>query len=449
MYYKYIFFLVNKKKIGYRALRPMKVTIKNEPKSEILMSIALEATDMAPHEDKAAKYFAEKVEVKGFRPGTAPKFAVITSVGAERFEEEVIRIALMMSYSQAVREQKIQVISRPEITIKEKRPLMYEARVAVLPKVSIEHVEKISIPKNDVTVSDEEVMNLVDQYRKYRASYAALTRPIAKGDRVEIDFQGFDESGKAIEAMKSTNHPLFLGEGQLVEDFERQLVGMSIGEKKRISVVFPNEYHHKPSAGKKFHFDVDIKRGDSAILPELSEDWIHKETGKKQTISEFHGNVRQDILREKQREERARRESELLEIFLKNAKLDVPPVLLREEVEFLFKDLAAQLEEKKIPFEKYEEHLKKKGKDIKNEYEAEADKRIRIRLLLSHLFAELKLTVTPDEIGPASKAYLDTVPEEHRANEEKLISEQQGRYPEIVNSIRLKKLFIKYLGEES
>lgn len=424
----------------------MKTELKQLPKSEVLVTVELTPEELEKYEVATAARVSEKVEVPGFRKGQAPKAFVIAQIGPDAFFNEVLNVALPRSYFEVIKEQKLQVISRPDIKVVSKSPLKYEARVGVLPEIILKGYETIKIAAEPVTVTEKEIDEVVDEMRKYRATYKTITRPVKKGDRVEIDFQGFDEGGAPLDNTKSKNHPLFIGEGSLVQGFEDELLGMKIGDKKKFKVKFPGDYQHQPFRNKVVHFETEVKKAEEAILPELNEDFVAQLMGEKKTVPEMKEALKADIHAKKEIDSRRKRENDLLEKLLKEAKLDVPPILVEEEVDYMIMDLQKEIEQRGLKFETYMEKMKKEKRDIRKEYSPEAEKRIRIRLILNFLFREMKIDVTEDELNEAKVKLLSRTPDNQRAELQKQFDQKGEVYVRMKNNLMIEKLFVKFLG---
>lgn len=423
----------------------MNIEIKELPKSEMLLTVEIPPELLNKYEDEAAKRVSESVDIPGFRKGQAPKAFVISQIGPDAFFREVLNIALPSAYFQAIKEKGLQVVSRPDIKVLSKSPLKFEARVGVFPNITFKGWEKIKFSSKPVEITDKEVDEVVEDMRKYRATYKPLEREVKKGDRVEIDFQGFDEGGAALDKTKSQNHPLFVGEGTLVPGFEEQLVGMKTGDSKKFPVKFPKDFHHEPLKNKTVHFEVAMKKGEEPILPEVNEEFVSQIMGQKKSVVEFRGELKADLQRRKAVEERRNRENDLLEKFLKEAKFDVPPILVEEEIDYMFEDLKRDLEKKHLTFETYMKKMEEQKRDIRKEYAPEAEKRIRIRLILNFLFKETKMDVTEEELQKASEKVLASVPEQNRASLQKQLVEKGEAYLRLKNNLLLEKLFAKFL----
>lgn len=423
----------------------MQSDVKQLPKSELLITIEISPDELAGYEEQAAKQVSEQVEIPGFRKGNAPKAFVISKIGADAFFQETLNVALPMSYFKVVQEKNLQVISRPEIKIISRSPLKFEARVAVFPAITIKGIEKIKIPEEPVAVADKEIEEVIEEMKKYRASYKVREGGVQKGDRVEIDFQGYDEKGTPLEKTKSTNHPLFVGEGSLVSGFEDELLGMKPSEKKKFPITFPKDFHYEPLRGKRVHFETEVKKAEETVLPELNEDFVANVMGKRQSVADFKEAVKADMAMRKKIDQRKARENHLLEKFLVESKLEVSPTLVNEEVDYMIADLKAAVEGRGMNFETYMKQLQEQKRDIREEYTAEAEKRVRIRLILNYLFRELQVQVTPEEMKMASERLIASTPEAERKTLTDDLSQKKGIYLKLQNNLMLEKLFAKFL----
>lgn len=427
----------------------MKFSSKLLPKSELLLTIEISQEELETYENETVRRVSQQVEIPGFRPGQAPKAFVISRLGSDAFFQEVLKRALPASFEQAVKEKKLHVISRPEIKITSRSPLTYEARVALLPEITLKDIEKIKIPQEPIQITEKEIDEVIQEMCKYRATYKPLERRIKKGDRVEIDFQGFDEGGAPLDKTKSVNHPLFVGEGSLVPGFEDQLLGMKQGEKKKFSLGFPKDFHYEFLKGKTVYFETEIKRAEEPILPDLTEAFVESVLGAKKTVLEFREAVKTDIAKQKQLESRRSRENALLEKLLREAKLEVPPLLIEEEIDYMIADLRRDLENRGLKFETYLEKLKQEKKDLRVEYRSEAEKKIRVRLILNFLFRIFSISVTDEEMSAASEKLLLAYAESERPKIQEQIQNRGEAFFRLKNNLMLEKLFSIFLDKPS
>lgn len=425
---------------------PMKVTKEDLKKSQIKLRIELSPEEVEGYKQKAAKRLSEQVKIPGFRPGTAPYDVVKLNVGEPAIVRQMIDLALPETYSKAILQEKIPVVSRPQVDIITEDPFVYEAIVALLPDVKVKDHKDIKVAKELLTVEDKDVDAVIDNLQKYYATYTPIDRPAKKGDKLEIDFSGTDESGVPVEGTASKNHPVILGENTLLPDFEKNLEGMKIGETKTFALTFPMDYHAENFRGKVVNFETTIVKAEQADAPELNDEFIEKVTGEKKTLAELKAEIRKNLEEQKKNEERMRQEDKMLEAVLERTEVEISDILIDEEVEYILEDIKADLAEKGLTYEQYLKVSKKSEADLIKDHKKEAEKRIKIRLALQFLFTEEKIEVTDDEV----EAELTTLAQSYPPSEqEKAKSEYRGNHNmmmRIKNRVMLKKLFDKMLG---
>lgn len=425
----------------------MNVTVKTLPKSQVQLSIEVPAEKMEKYREKAVKQISQNIRVPGFREGHVPFEILKEKVGDDVIADYTIEIALPETYSEALLKEKVQAVSRPKINIIEKNPLKYEATVAVYPEVKISGYDKIEIKKNEPKVEDKDVEEVLSNVQKRRATFKTVDRAAKKGDRVEIDFEGFDDGGAALENTKSANHPLVIGDNSLVPGFEDNLEGMKAGEKKSFKVTFPKDYFHKPFQGKAVEFKVDMKKVDEMELPEWTPEFIKSIVGEEKTLDDLKKFTRENLEQDKKHEEKVRRENEFLEKLIELTKVEIPDALLEEEIDGMIEEFKNELSERGVPFDKFLESTKKKIEDLREDRKKEAMNRLTLRFGLQQLFEQEKIEVTPEELKKEVDHIISLYPEAEQAKVRSEYGEGTYMVRRLENKIRMDKLFERFLGK--
>ncbi len=423
----------------------MDYKIKKLPKSEVEIEITVSEEDIEKYYKKACENLSKEVNIKGFRPGHIPQEILEANLDKKYIMAHAQEMAIQRSYADAVIKEKIQVVSRPKIEIKSETPFSYVAVVAVLPEVEIKDHKSIKVKREKVEVTEKDIQEVMEDLTKYSTTYKDTEEKAKKGDRVEVDFEGFDEEGKAVENTKSSNHPVIIGENSLIPGFEDELIGLAKGEKKEFDLIFPKDYPKKDFQGKKVKFKVEIKRIENPITPEINEEFIEKMTGKKGSMEDFKKDIERNVQDRKEKEAKQKTEGEYLEELLKRTKVEIPAALIEEEVEFMIQDIADDMTSKGIEFEKYLEKTKIKIEDLKEKYTPEAEKRVKMRLALQQLIKEEEAAPTEEEIQAEFEKVKSFYPEKEAAQ----IAEdfEKGELKnQIINRLAIRKLFDKVLG---
>lgn len=425
----------------------MNVTVSSLPKSEVKITVELTEEQMQKYLEKAAKQISQMVKIPGFRPGHAPMDVLKKHVREEAFEGHLVDIAVPETYGEAVQKEKVKAISRPKITVLQQNPLKYEAVVAIYPVVKVSGYEKVKIEKKEAKVEPKEIEDVLAEIQKHRATSKDVERAAQKSDRVEIDFQGFDEGGALLENTDSKNHPLVIGEGSLVPGFEDSLIGMNKGETKEFTVTFPKDYFHKPFQGKNVKFKATMNRVQEPILPEWTPEFIKQVVGEEKTLDEVKETIQKNLQEEKNHSETVRRENKFLEQIVESTKVEVPETLVEEEIDGMIDEFKNELEGKGITMEQFLAQTQKEIKDLREERRKEADKRLTLRFGLQQIFEQDKIEVTPDDIAKEMDHVISLYPANEQAKMRKEYTEGSYLMRRLENKLKMDKLFEKYIGK--
>ncbi|MCK5471913.1 FKBP-type peptidyl-prolyl cis-trans isomerase, partial [Candidatus Gracilibacteria bacterium] len=199
----------------------MQVSVKTLPKSEIEFTIEVNEKQLETARAEAMWRFQKEVKIDGFREGNIPEEKIIERVGEKNIVLETNDIAIKLTYAEAVKQEKLKVISHPKVELQSTEPLKFTAKVAVLPEVELGDWRKIKLKKEELPVEKKEIEAVVKDISRGNAEAKEVkNRAAQKGDRVEIDFEGFTPDGVPLDGTQSKNHTLILGEGNFVPGFE-------------------------------------------------------------------------------------------------------------------------------------------------------------------------------------------------------------------------------------
>lgn len=423
----------------------MQITVEKLPHSEVKVVVQLTAEETQKFLERAAVEVSKAVDVPGFRKGTAPLHVLKKHVREGAIEAHMIDIAIPDTYTKAVLQEKLHVLSRPQVKIIADDPLHYEAVVAVYPEVKVSGYEKISIKPEKITVEDKEIDEFLLNFQKQYATYKEVDRPAQKGDRMEIDFEGFDEGGASLERASSKNHPFVLGEGTLLPDFENAMYGLKQGDEKTFTMPFPEDYHYEPFRNKKVTFKVKVHFVQEIVLPELTPEFLKEKLQADLTLEQIRKNLYSSFERDKKQKERERHENELLEKITESTEVDLSPQLVEEEINDMVEDFKQDLQERSIDLDRYLEINKMELKDLREKYRKQAEQRLTLRFGLFKVYEQENIEASDAEVEQEIEARLARYPESEKEKARSMYSEEgSGRY-RIQNTIKLTKLFDKYL----
>lgn len=415
----------------------MNITSAKQGTAEIKLRVELSEMEMAVYSEKAIEKLSKQVNVKGFRPGKVPLSVAQESIDPKYLAAYTIDLAIPPTYTEAIKDQKIEPIGRPSVNIISESPFVYEAIVPIYPEVTVKDLKSIKLTAKKVEVSQADQDEEIKRFQVMHAVYSDVDRAAEIGDRAEIDFNGFDEGGVPLEGTTSKNHPLILGDNSFVPGFEEQVVGMKKTEDRDISVVFPADYFHKPFQGKKVIFKIKLNRLEQRTLPAIDAELIKKITGKEITQEQFIIELKANLLKARQQEETTRLENELLEQIEKNTTVELAHSLIDEEIQFMNDEQKRELEQRGINWEQYLEAVQKTEKDLHDEKHSEAEKRLRLRFGVQEVFKLEKVEISDEELN---KAFQDEMKIFSAMNYEPKMEEQEVFKTRLRNKLKMEKM---------
>lgn len=377
----------------------MKTDIKKLPKSKMEITVEVSYEDLRPYVEQSLNEFAKATEIKGFRPGKAPKQIVEREVGAMKIYQEGAILAIKKLYPQIISDNKIEAIGEPKIEITKlapENPLEFKAEITVLPEIKLGDYQKIREKKNKVEITDERVGEELKKLQASRAKLVTVRRPAQKGDRVEVDFTVRVE-GVKIEGGESRNHPLTIGEGHFVPGFEDNLVGLKEGDAKKFNLAFPKDYYKKELADKSAEFDVKMIVVQEKVLDELNDEFA-KNLGKFKDLADLKNSIKEGLTLEEQEKETERVRFKIIEQVVNASEIETPELLVHAEIHKMLDEYAANIENMGIKFETYLAKIGKTVDDLEKEWEGQAEKRVKINLALREIANREKIEAADKEM---------------------------------------------------
>ena len=429
----------------------MKVELKKLPKSEVELTITVPYADYKKYEKKAIEGIGKKIKVSGFRSGHIPENIVRKEVTDEAVKMATLDCIFPQTYAKAVKENKVAAIARPEVDIKsdvekDGDDFIYVAKVAVMPEVKLGDYKKIKVTKELAKVTNKSVKETIDMIMSRFAEWQGVDRKVKEGDRVEVDFEGFDEQGVSIPNTASKNHPIIIGSKTMIPGFEKEMIGLKKGEEKVFDITFPKDYHAENMMGKKVKFKITLNRLEEKKKQKLDADMIKKITGKEWTVDDFKKSVEEDLIKEKGRDNKQKFENEVVEKLIKIAVIEVPQAMIDEEIDHMINEQKGRLSQQGMNWENFLKHSKKTEEEVKKDYAIISEDRIKARLIMQEIIKKEAIKVADEEVRAKIDEMIKGYPKEQRSK----IEDHYKKDPEAMRFIentlladKLFKLFIK------
>ncbi|MFH1444260.1 MAG: trigger factor [Candidatus Peregrinibacteria bacterium] len=419
--------------------------IEREKNGRIECTVEFTKEQAVAAEEKALQALAEKVKIPGFRPGKAPRETVLQKINPDDLMEETIHRLLPEILESLVKEQNIQTIISPKISLKKRDPLTISIVFVERPNVTLKGVDKIKIAKKETKVEEKDIDRMAEFILRKHETATEVDRGAQEKDRITMDFWGADSEGKEIAPIRSQGHAVVLGSKSLIPGFEEALMGVKKGEEKTFTLTFPKEYHAAELAEKPVTFHVTVTKVEEVKVPELT-DAFAKEHLHVESAASFREELQKSMVLQEERIDRERREQELMEAIRKAAVVTLPKELVEEEERGILSDMEEQLKRQGKSLQDWMQATKKKPEELKKELEDRASQRLSLRLGIREMLEVKKITVSDEEVATTVQGMLAPLSEQERKEVEAAYRPGGQAYDQLKWQKRVEKLFEQMLA---
>ena len=279
------------------------------------LTIEVPANDLEKALQSAYMKQKNKIAMPGFRKGKVPRQMIEKMYGPEIFYDDAANALIPKAYSEAYDECDLEIVSRPEINIvqiEKGKSFIFTADVATKPEVKLGEYKGLEVDKVSTRVTQKEVDAKIQEEAEKNAREVVVTdRPVADGDEVILDFEGFVD-GEAFEGGKGENYPLTIGSGSFIPGFEEQLVGAEAEKEVEVKVTFPEDYHAEELKGKEAVFKCTVHEIKAKELPEIDDEFA-AEVSEFDTLEEYKADVKAKIKEQKAADGKRNQEDQAVE----------------------------------------------------------------------------------------------------------------------------------------
>ncbi len=384
----------------------MQATIEKVSNLERRLNVALPMQEIETEVESRLKRLARSVKMHGFRPGKVP-FRLVQAQYGGQVRQEVLGDALQKSFGEAVRQQNLRVAGYPRFEAKqpeaaaagEGSQVEFSATFEVYPEITVGDIASVTIDRPAVAIDDAAIDKTIEVLRKQRVHYHDADRGAKNGDGVTIDYAGTID-GVPFEGGTAQGHATLLGEGRLLPDFEKAILGMKPGDRREFELVFPEDYHGKDVAGKTARFEVTLHRVQEPHLPAVDKDFAVALGIADGDVAKLRADVKANVEREVRRRVTTRVKDQVMKALLENTAIELPKALVQMETERLMEGMRRDLAGRGMKVE-----------DIpmpSEAFEPEARKRVALGLIIAELVRRESLAATPDQLKAVVQDYAES-----------------------------------------
>lgn len=378
------------------------VSTRPEPGSKVVLEIEVPPEEVAHAFAAAYKHVAERTKVPGFRPGKAPRNVIDRFVGRGSVLAEALDHLVGDSYEAALRQADVWPIDQPDVDIDpakliEGQSISFTATVPVRPDVELGAYTDYPFGLETQDVTDEQVTAVIEELREQQATLRPIDeRPAADGDIASVKFTGTID-GEPFDGGSADRMALVIGENRMVADWEENLVGMRIGETKGFDVTFPDDYRVEDLRGRTAHFEVELLDLREKVLPQVNDEFAAS-VSEVATVDALRAEIRDAMEQRAAAEARHLFGDRIIDFAVANATVELPEVMIANEVEIMRDELRTRLAQQRIGMEQYLALAKQTPDELTAQLREPATRRVKTLLVLSAIAEREGIDASDEQI---------------------------------------------------
>ena len=380
----------------------MSVSFENKATNRGVITFTIGQDKIKPALDQAFNKVKKNLNAPGFRKGHMPRAVFNQQFGEEALYEDALNALLPAAYQAAVAELSLDVVAQPKIDIQsmEKgQEWTLTAEVVTKPEVKLGDYKNLEVSvEASKEVTDAEVDEKVERERNNLAELIVKEGAAELGDTVVIDFVG-SVDGVEFDGGKGENFSLELGSGQFIPGFEDQLVGAKAGETVEVNVTFPEQYQAEDLAGKDAKFVTTVHEVKAKEVPALDDELAKDIDEEVETLDELKAKYRKELESAKEIAFDDAVEGAALELAVANAEIvELPEEMIHDEVHRAMNEFMGNMQRQGISPEMYFQLTGTTEEDLRKQYEADADKRVKTNLVIEAIAKAEGFEASDEEI---------------------------------------------------
>ncbi len=363
------------------------------------IEVTVAAEDVTKALDQAYQRARATAAISGFRKGTVPK-SVIKAKFADAINGEVTTKLIDETYHRALEDFQLTPLGGPAVEFKTPKPeegkeFVYTLAFEVTPRVEVDGYRGLDIgEQKEIEVTDEDIEKGLDGIRQTNIRFKEVDRPAEEGDMVITDFTA-SRNGKTIKGLKGTGYPVLIGETSPMPGLDEALKGLSKGDKKDVELTFPENYSEKKYAGKDVVFHVTVQAVKEKTVPEIDDEFARGLQC--ENLEALRQRVADEIRKAKEKEERDRLKTIILDKLLEGRDLEVPEALADRYLDLIFKSVVDNMRAGIV-------HPEDRGlgpEALKKKYRPLAVRRAREDMILDAIALKEKMEISNEEVTKA------------------------------------------------
>lgn len=379
-----------------------------------------------------------KFNIPGFRKGHAPRNMIEKAYGSGAFLEGALDEVYYKAYTLVLRENEdVKPVDSPKLEIKNvgENGVDIVLSIPCVPTFELAQYKGLTFTKQTVKVTDKDVKDAIDRELLRASRLVETNKPVKTDDFVTLNFDGYID-GKPFDGGKAENYQLKIGSHTFIGDFEEQLVGLNVGDKKDVVVTFPADYHEASLQNKPATFKCEIKAVRERVTPKLDEEFVSNST-EFNTVEEFKKSIEDRLNKEANEKAEIELDNDILDKVIDDTTLTPPEVLVDEEFNRQLNGMQAQMSYQGITLEDYVKYIGRTMDDFKAEIRKNCERNVKARLVLEKLIRTENLDITEQEID---KKLIEMAKNQGKTLEEIKRQDNNNMVNRVANEMLMKKI---------
>ena len=385
----------------------MQYSMEKQPGNKVKLSFTAPAPDFEEAVQKAYIKQRGRFQVQGFRKGKAPRKLIERLYGDTVFYDEALEILFPDAYIEAVEKEDLHTVSRPQVDVEDivkGEDVKFSCEVYVYPEIKLGDYQGVEVTRTLHAVTQEELDARLAQEQKQMARKVDVEgRAVEDGDEVTLDYSG-SVDGVKFNGGTAENQKLVIGSKSFIPGFEDQLIGMSIGEERDITVTFPVEYHAEDLKGKEAVFHVKIHAISHEELPALDDDFA-ADVSEFETLKEYKDDLKAKMQAAADERATAQARQELIQKIVENAEIDIPDPMVEEKLDEQLREMDWRMQQQGLNMKKYMELTGQTEAQMRDMYRSEARNNLKTEMVIGEIVQKEKIEASPEKVDEMLSEY--------------------------------------------
>jgi len=386
----------------------VKVSVETLPNSEALLEVEITWDEMEQASEKAYRKLVQKVDVRGFRRGKAPRSLLERKLGRESIYQEGLDDLMSEAYSNTLKEHHLTPISQPKIdapVFEMGQSYHFSLTVPIITPVELGNYRELHFEREEADVTSEEVEKELEAQRNRQSTWQVVERAANYGDRVTVDLKLTVEE-QNISDLKDNPFELTTERHGMFSGMDEHVVGMQAGESKSFSTTIAADYANSKLAGKQADYTVTLHKVEEKQVPELDDAFAEKTSnGEQKSLEDLRKAISDSILADKKRRIREELREKVVNAVIDQSKVSVHTLLIDDEAEEMLHQLEHMLEPQHLSVDQYLKMIRKTRTEYLSDIRPQAEQRIKHQLVLDTVAKEENIVATPEEIDALFQLY--------------------------------------------